>query len=88
MCRDIADAIGKLLISDIQGERFILSAGSASYQELFAAIAKGFGKRPPHLKVGVGLAGVIWRVEAVRSWLTGSQAADYKGYRPVGHASF
>lgn len=71
--RDIADAIVKLLASEVQGERFILSAGSASYQELFAAIAKGFGKRPPHLKVGVGLAGVIWRIEAVRSWLTGSR---------------
>jgi dihydroflavonol-4-reductase len=70
---DIAEAIYRLMISDIQGERFILSAGSASYQELFAAIAQGFGKRPPYLKVGTGLAGIIWRVEAVRSWLTGSR---------------
>ena len=70
---DIAEAIYRLMGSDIQGERFILSAGSASYQELFAAIAQGFGKRPPHLKVGPGLAGVIWRVEAARSWLTGSR---------------
>ncbi|MPR35538.1 NAD-dependent epimerase/dehydratase family protein [Salmonirosea aquatica] len=71
--RDIAEAIYQLVISDIQGERFILSAGSASYQALFAAIAKGFDKRPPHLKVGTALAGVIWRIEAVRSWLTGSR---------------
>lgn len=71
--RDIADAIYRLMISDIQGERFILSAGTATYKELFKTIAAGFGKRAPHLKVGAGLAGVIWRVEAVRSWLTGSR---------------
>ena len=71
--RDIAAAIYRLMVSDIQGERFILSAGTATYHELFKTIALGFGKRPPHLKVGVGLAGVIWRVEAVRSWLTGSR---------------
>lgn len=71
--RDIAEAIYRLIVSDIQGERFILSAGTATYQELFKTIAAGFGKRPPHWKVGAGLAGVIWRVEAVRSWLTGSR---------------
>ncbi len=71
--KDIAEAIYRLIISDIHGDRFILSAGSVSYQALFGAIAEGFGKPAPHLKVGAGLAGIIWRVEAVRSWLTGSR---------------
>ena len=71
--RDIAEAIYQLVLSEIESERFILSAGTATYRQLFAAIADGFGKKPPHIKVGSGLAGVIWRVEAVRSWLTGSR---------------
>ncbi len=71
--RDIAEAIYQLTLSEIENERFILSAGTATYRELFAAIAEGFGKKPPHIKVGSGLAGGIWRVEAVRSWLTGSR---------------
>ncbi len=71
--QDIAEAIIELTLSDIENERFILSAGTATYRELFATIAEGFGKKPPHFKVGPGLAGLIWRVEAVRSWLTGSR---------------
>ncbi len=71
--RDIAEAVYRLTLSDIENERFVLSAGTATYQELFKAIADGFGKRAPHIKVGSGLAGIIWRVEAVRSWLTGSR---------------
>ena len=71
--RDIAEAIYALTLSEIENERYILSAGTASYRQLFAAIAGGFGQKPPHIKVGSGLAGVIWRFEAVRSWLTGSR---------------
>lgn len=71
--QDIAEAISVLTLSDIENGRFILSAGTATYRQLFTAIAEGFGKKPPHIKVGPGLAGVIWRVEAIRSWLTGSR---------------
>lgn len=71
--QDIARAIHILLLSDIRSERFILSAGTASYQTLFGSIAQALHKRPPSVKVGKTLAGVVWRVEAVRSWLTGSK---------------
>lgn len=71
--QDIAEAIYGLVVGDTHNERFILSAGTVTYRQLFAVIAAGFGKNPPHIKVGSGLAGVIWRVEAVRSWLTGSR---------------
>jgi nucleoside-diphosphate-sugar epimerase len=70
---DVASAINSLLFSDIQGERFILSAGTASYHDLFGMIAAAFSRKPPHLKVGKKISGVIWRFEAVRSWLTGSR---------------
>ena len=48
--RDIAEALYRLVNSDIEGERFILSAGSASYYELFEVIAMGFGKRPASIR--------------------------------------
>lgn len=70
---DVVAAINKLLFSDIQGERYILSAGTASYRDLFGMIAVAFNRKPPHLKVGKKLSGIIWRFEAVRSWLTGSR---------------
>lgn len=71
--RDIAEVVFELTLSNIDNERFILSAGTATYRKLFTVIARSFDKKAPHIKVGPGLAGVIWRVEAVRSWLTGSR---------------
>ncbi|GHB80912.1 SDR family NAD(P)-dependent oxidoreductase [Persicitalea jodogahamensis] len=71
--RDIAEAVVKLTMSDIENERYVLSAGTTTYQQLFSVIASALGRKPPHIKVGPGLAAIIWRVEAMRSWLTGSR---------------
>jgi dihydroflavonol-4-reductase len=70
--QDVAEAIHRLLLSDITAERFILNAGSTSYQQLFALIAAAFGKKAPWIRVKPALTAVIWRLEAVRSWLTGN----------------
>ncbi len=71
--RDIAQVVVKLTLSDIENERYVLSAGSATYKQLFSVIAKEFDRKPPNIKVGPRLSGVIWRVEAFRSWVTGSR---------------
>jgi nucleoside-diphosphate-sugar epimerase len=71
--KDVAEIVFQLTGSDIAGERFLLNAGSISYHQLFNLIADKMHKKRPHLKVGPGLAGVIWRVEAVRTWLLGTK---------------
>jgi dihydroflavonol-4-reductase len=71
--KDVADILYRLLISDISGERFLLSAGSISYHELFNKIADAMQKKRPSFRVGQRLAAVIWRVEAVRTWLLGTK---------------
>lgn len=71
--QDVARAVVALLFSDISGERFLLNAGSISYQSLFNNIADAMGKKRPSFKVGPGLAAIIWRVEAVRTWLMGTK---------------
>lgn len=71
--QDVARAVVALLFSDISGERFLLNAGSISYQSLFNSIADAMGKKRPSFKVGPGLAAIIWRVEAVRTWLMGTK---------------
>lgn len=68
---DVARAVRLLLFSDIKGERFVLSAGSMTYQTLFGKIATGFKIQPPSTKVTDLMAQIVWRFEAVRSWLTG-----------------
>lgn len=71
--QDVATALVKLLFSEIENERYILSAGHVTFKELFTKIAHGFGKKAPSKVVSPFLAEVIWRVEALRSWLTGSR---------------
>ncbi|WP_439558828.1 NAD-dependent epimerase/dehydratase family protein [Dyadobacter sp.] len=70
---DVAEIVVRLLHSDISGERFLLNAGSISYKNLFYMIADAMNKKRPSFRVGAGLAGVIWRVEAVRTWLLGTK---------------
>lgn len=68
---DVAEAVFQLMNSSISDERFVLSAGTTTYQELFNKIATSFGKKPPPYAISPLLAAIAWRFEAVRSWLTG-----------------
>ncbi len=68
---DVAEAIFRLLTSEIENERFILNAGSLPYQDFLEKTARAFGKKPPTLRVPGAAAAVLWRLEALRSWLTG-----------------
>lgn len=71
--KDVAEVVYRLAGSDITGERFLLNAGSISFQNLFNMMADKMRRKRPSFKVGAGLAGVIWRVEAVRTWLLGTK---------------
>ena len=71
--KDVAEIIFKLLFSNILSERFLLNGGSISYHNLFNTIADSMQKKRPKIKVGAGLAAVIWRIEAVRTWLLGTK---------------
>lgn len=68
---DVARAMIRLMASEISGEKFIISAENLPYREIFNMMAKYFGKRPPHRKVSPLLAGLVWRLEALKGWLTG-----------------
>jgi dihydroflavonol-4-reductase len=71
--RDVARFMTQLMESNISEERFILSAGNLSFRDLFTAIAKNLGKNPPHIKVTPLLRAIAWRVEWLRSRLTGKK---------------
>ena len=68
---DVAKAMVLLMESSITAERFILSAENWTYRDLFTAMANGFGKKPPSRKVTPFLAALVWRLEAIKGWLTG-----------------
>lgn len=71
--KDVAEIVYRLAGAAITGERFLLNAGSISYHNLFNMIADKMNRKRPSFKVGPGLAGVIWRIEAVRTWLLGTK---------------
>lgn len=69
---DVARAMVALMESDITGERFILSAENWPLRDMFNAMATAFGKKPPHKKVQPFMASLLWRIEKIRSWFSGS----------------
>jgi dihydroflavonol-4-reductase len=71
--RDVVAAMIQLMKSDISAERFIINADNKSYKEIFNLIAKGFDKKPPHKKVTPLIASIVWRLETIKSVLTGKE---------------
>jgi len=69
---DVAGAIAHLLFSDLTDERFILNAGAVPYREFLEKTARAFGKKPPAQRVPRAATALLWRLEALRSFLTGS----------------
>jgi dihydroflavonol-4-reductase len=70
--QDVAECIYKLIVSDISDERFILSAGQITYKEFFEKVAPKFNKKAPSTLLGKSLTGIVWRLEALRSFFTGN----------------
>jgi nucleoside-diphosphate-sugar epimerase len=68
---DVIDAMQLLMNSNIQGERFIISGANVPYQEIFTRIANAFNKRAPYKKVTPLLAAIVWRLEAIKGFITG-----------------
>jgi len=71
---DVATAMVLLMRSDITAERYILSAENKSYRSIFTEMAQAFGKKPPTRKVNPTLAAIVWRIEKIKSWITGKEA--------------
>lgn len=71
---DVANAAVQLLESDINFERFIINGDNWSFRQLFNSIADGFDKRHPYKNATPSLAAIAWRVEKIKSWITGSKS--------------
>ncbi|MDE3253925.1 MAG: NAD-dependent epimerase/dehydratase family protein [Bacteroidota bacterium] len=69
--QDVVAAMIRLMESDVTAERCILCAENRSYRDVFTQMALSFGKKPPHKKVTPLLAGIVWRMEALKSLFTG-----------------
>ena len=71
--RDVATAMVQLMESDITGERFVLNSENLPYKTLFEYFAEYSGARPPKYRAGKFLSEIAWRLEKMRSMITGQK---------------
>lgn len=72
--RDVVDLMLHLTLDTaLTAERYVLSAGSLPLREFLARAAACFGRKPPTVAVPDWAAESIWRLEHVRSLLTGAR---------------
>ena len=73
---DVQDVV-KVMISLMEGrvtnERFVVSAGDFSYRDIFTMIAKAYGKKEPRYPVPAFALDIVWRLEWLRSKVTGKR---------------
>lgn len=69
--RDVAKAAVMSVSAEYNGERFIISAENLPYQSIMQDIATELKVKGPEKKANLNLAGIVWRLEAIRSYITG-----------------
>jgi dihydroflavonol-4-reductase len=70
--RDVARAMKELMEKDVINERYILNSENLSYKSLFEIFARKAKVRPPFFKAGKFMSEIAWRMEKVRSLITGN----------------
>ena len=83
---DVAEATVQLLQSHLHGKRFIVNAENWRFQDLFNAIADGFGVKRPHRRATPFLGELAWRAEAIKALFKGEKPLLTKQSARVAHS--
>lgn len=59
--KDVAQLLCELMVSEHEAERYIVSAGNYSYQQVFTLMAAALGKKPPHIYANSFITNMVWR---------------------------
>ncbi|RME09104.1 MAG: NAD-dependent epimerase/dehydratase family protein, partial [Bacteroidetes bacterium] len=70
--RDVVRFMVKLMESDIEGERYILSAENRTFKWVFDRIAAALDVPPPSIRANAFLREMAWRAAWLQSKLTGT----------------
>ena len=70
--RDVVQIMAKLMQSDISGQRYLTIGKNLSFKDVFTMIAKQMDKSAPSVYASKVMTGMGWRLEKVRSLLTGT----------------
>ena len=71
--KDLTRFMVEVAESDITNERFILVSENVPYKTLMDKIAAQFGSKPPSIKISSFLRSLFWRLEWLRSLITGNK---------------
>ena len=71
--RDVAEMVWSLYQKEKISGRYIASAGTVTWNELFREIGQRLGKKPPHIKVPPTMVQVAAALEWLRSSISGSE---------------
>lgn len=70
--RDVSSLMIKLMESQITNQRFVLNGENTSFKYFFDIMHESFEKPRPSIKAGKFLSGFAWRMEKLRTGLTGT----------------
>jgi dihydroflavonol-4-reductase len=68
--RDVVHFLEKLMVSNIDSQRFILNGENWAYKKMFENIAQILNKKPATIAVTPFISQVAWRVEWLKSLIT------------------
>lgn len=68
---DLARAQIFLMESEVKNEKFVLSAENLYYKDVLGSVARGFGKKPPYIKVNQFMSVLSWNFFKLKSLITG-----------------
>jgi len=83
---DVAEAVVQLLQSTINHRRFVISSENWSFKKLFDTLADGFNKKHPQKEATQLLGNIVWRVEALSSFITGGKPLLTKETARISHS--
>lgn len=72
--RDVAEAMQRLMESQVSGERFVVVGENRSYREVFNKIADCLGVKRPTIEAKPWMGAIVWRVVKLKTALFGGKA--------------
>ena len=71
--RDVSKAMVHLMESEIKNEKFIVSSENLSYRNFFDLVYAAIHKPLPNKKAGKYMLALVWRMDKIKSLLTGNR---------------
>ncbi len=71
--RDVADAMIKLMKSDVKNQRFIVSAANITYRKFFDLLHDAFGKKRSFIRASKNIVQIVHYADKIKSIITGTE---------------